>query len=82
MELVILELEEQLRYAEGGDPEYAEQLRQAIKKLKESEEDNQMEKCPNCNTYLVGCPCCSESFCPDCYATETELEEAEEEDNE
>jgi len=40
MELVILELEEQLRYAEGGDPEYAEQLRQAIKKLKESEEEN------------------------------------------
>jgi len=80
MELVILELEEQLRYAEGGDPEYAEQLRQAIKKLKESEEDKAMEKCPTCNEFLVGCPCCSECFCPNCFATESELEE--EDDNE
>ena len=40
MELVILELEEQLRYAENEDPKYAEQLKEAIQKLKESEEEN------------------------------------------
>lgn len=36
---VIQELEEQLRYAEGQDKEYAEELKEAIRKLKEDEED-------------------------------------------
>lgn len=43
MKLVILELEEQLRYAENQDPEYAEQLKQAIKQLKESKEESEDE---------------------------------------
>ena len=36
---VILELEEQLRYAQGEDEEYAAQLREAIDKLKKEEEE-------------------------------------------
>jgi len=36
---VIQELEEQLRYAIGEDEEYAEQLREAIDKLKKEEEE-------------------------------------------
>lgn len=39
-----------------------------------------MEKCPDCSVWLVGCPCCSESFCPECYVTESELEAIEEEE--
>jgi hypothetical protein len=37
-----------------------------------------MEKCPNCNEWLVVCPCCDVAFCPSCMATEEELEEEEE----
>jgi len=36
-----------------------------------------MEKCPNCNTWLVTCPFCDISFCPYCMATEDELAEDE-----
>ncbi|QIA28613.1 hypothetical protein [Phage f2b1] len=36
---VILELEEQLRYAQGQDEEYASELREAIDKLKKQEEE-------------------------------------------
>jgi hypothetical protein len=36
-----------------------------------------MNKCPECHTFLVQCPCCNESFCPDCMATEAQLEEQE-----
>lgn len=39
MEQVIDELEEQLRFADDSDPEYAEQLRKAINILKEHKED-------------------------------------------
>lgn len=38
-----------------------------------------MEKCPTCNTWLIMCPCCDVSFCPDCGSTEDELYEEEEE---
>lgn len=37
-------------------------------------------KCPDCNTWLVTCPCCNETFCPDCGITETEIEDMEDED--
>lgn len=36
---VIQELEEQLRYAQGEDDEYADQLKEAICKLKEEEKE-------------------------------------------
>lgn len=36
---VIQELEEQLRYATGEDEEYAQELREAISKLKKEEEE-------------------------------------------
>jgi len=38
-----------------------------------------MEKCTECNTWLTSCPCCNESFCPNCFTTESEMEEYEEE---
>lgn len=37
-----------------------------------------MDQCAKCITFLVSCPCCSESFCPDCMRTETELENSKE----
>lgn len=36
-----------------------------------------MDSCPNCNTFLELCPCCGVSFCPDCRATEDQLEKEE-----
>ncbi|WP_301287708.1 hypothetical protein [Bacillus sp. 3103sda1] len=43
-----------------------------------------MEQCPGCKTFLVSCPCCEESFCPDCGipegALETMVEEGDFED--
>jgi hypothetical protein len=37
-----------------------------------------MDICPTCGTWFVQCPCCSESFCPDCKMTESEAEGQEE----
>lgn len=37
-----------------------------------------MDKCPRCNTYFDTCPCCGESFCPDCHSSESDLEGEEE----
>ena len=39
-----------------------------------------MNQCPNCQEYWVSCPCCKESFCPDCGMIESEAEETEEQD--
>jgi hypothetical protein len=33
-----------------------------------------MEECPLCRTWLETCPCCDTVFCPDCKATEEELD--------
>ena len=38
-----------------------------------------MEKCPNCDEWLVGCPCCDTAFCPECGDTEEMLEEGDDE---
>ncbi|GKV55985.1 hypothetical protein NCCP2222_19320 [Sporosarcina sp. NCCP-2222] len=36
-------------------------------------------RCEECMQYLVSCPnCCSESFCPSCGKTESEIEEEQE----
>lgn len=40
-----------------------------------------MDQCPDCYSFLVGCPCCGEFFCPTCRTTEDEMEEMEEEDD-
>lgn len=45
-------------------------------------------QCPNCKyTWIIQCPCCEHSYCPNCHITqeeaedlEMELEEAEEND--
>jgi len=40
-------------------------------------------QCPDCISLLAKCPCCGESFCPDCGITEYEIEESlNEEDDE
>jgi hypothetical protein len=41
-----------------------------------------MDRCPVCDTFFTACPCCYESFCPDCRMTESEAEEREDEENE
>jgi len=33
-----------------------------------------MDQCPNCEEYWVRCPCCKESFCPDCGMLESDAE--------
>lgn len=39
-----------------------------------------MDQCPTCATWWVSCPCCKESFCPDCGMLESEAEEENEEE--
>ena len=41
-----------------------------------------MDRCEDCMTWLVTCPCCDERFCPGCERTEAELEEEYEDDSE
>ncbi|MGQ3738429.1 hypothetical protein [Bacillus sp. Fil] len=36
-----------------------------------------MGNCKMCNSFLVMCPCCEESFCPICKRTEEEITEDE-----
>lgn len=31
------------------------------------------DKCPDCETYWVSCPCCSTEFCNDCGQLESEV---------
>lgn len=39
-----------------------------------------MDYCNQCRSFLVKCPCCDMCFCPDCGATEDDLEEMEDEE--
>jgi phage terminase large subunit GpA-like protein len=34
-----------------------------------------MYDCEECMSFFVKCPCCDESFCPDCGKTEADEEE-------
>jgi hypothetical protein len=41
------------------------------------------DRCRECKTWWEKCPCCQESFCPDCGALESEQdEEADDDDDE
>lgn len=40
-----------------------------------------MYDCPDCMTFLVVCPCCQHSFCPDCGASEDEIEAKKEQED-
>lgn len=38
------------------------------------------DKCPDCNEFWVTCPCCDETFCPDCGLRENDASYGDDED--